>query len=553
MNAGGSGYKPRSLVARTTLSILAVIGLVGTLYLALGYALMESRERQHTNAHLNQLLDTVARPASIACFLNDPQLAGEVADGLMANELVARVAIDSAEKPLAQAQRTATATGEESPAPTEVLIREISSPFDAGTQVGTIRLTPDRVAIERRVRQASTFIGALMLLQILAVAVTVAIVVYGTVTRPLKQIASRLATLPAEQGARLIQPRTHEKNEIGAVVSYINRLLGRLVGILEDERHLRMELEIEERRFRSIFENAETGIFVIDQSGNMLSYNPACWRMLQRAEPSELSPTPNIARFLDADEERVQFLIASCRRERRSVHRDVRLPDPLGRQGDRWIHLTLTPIGEQVFQGVVNDITERKVGEVKAIKAAMTDPLTGLLNRMGFVNQLNEQFKSGQQALESWVAMLLVDLDLFKQVNDTYGHDAGDRVLIGVAELLRGVVRKTDLVGRLGGDEFVILINDVSQPEAIEKIAQEIVERTARPFYLGEGCTAHIGASVGVSLGQFKSVTREQLFKQADEAMYQAKHGGRNAFCFYGKARISVRAHRADYPEPQKG
>lgn len=527
----------QSLVVRATLSILAVAALVGTFYLGLGHALTVARETEQAEQHLHELLDTIERAASIACFLNDPQLANEVAEGLLANRMVKAVEIDATSLSLANKIRAEPrdANTARPLAPIDPIVRPIASPFNPTEIVGEIRLTPDAEAIADRTDQATLFIGILMLAQILVSGVTVALVVWGYVTLPLKRLARSIQGLPAEEGAELACARGHERDELGQLVRYINRLLGRLVGLLAEERKLRLELEIEERRFRSIFENAETGIFLGDSSGVLLSHNPACRRMLQNAGYAREGVKPTLSLLFGGDQERARAFLSLCAQQNRSIHADLKLPDQAGELSERWIHLTLTPIGGQIFQGVANDITERKLSEAQAMVAAMSDPLTGLLNRMGFVRRLQEQFKLTRPSPTTWVALLLVDLDRFKQVNDTYGHDAGDQVLIGVAEMLHGLVRKSDLVGRLGGDEFVILLLDIEQPEAVEKIAEKIVTGAARPYYIGEGRTARIGASVGIALTQLANATQETLFKQADEAMYQAKRAGRNAYCFHGR------------------
>ena len=186
-----------------------------------------------------------------------------------------------------------------------------------------------------------------------------------------------------------------------------------------------------------------------------------------------------------------------------------------------------------VLQGVVNDITERKTAEVAARKTAMTDALTGLSNRLGFETKLRELLARGHRRSRQGLALILIDLDFFKQVNDTYGHDAGDRVLIHFSRLLERAVRKSDMIGRLGGDEFVILLDCIDQATVLEKIARQIIASVANPIDIGQGRTARIGSSIGVALLQGEAIDREQLLKKADEAMYQAKQSGRNTYHLY--------------------
>ncbi len=525
-----------SLVARATLWILSVAALVGLASSWLSNTLAIQRENLQTQTRLRELLDTVERPASIACFLQDRQLANEVGQGLLSNRIVAWVEIRAGETELARASQlpamAGTTTNDMLADSADLIVRKITSPFNPGEIIGEIRLAPDRAEIDRHVTQASYFIGILLVVQTVAVGVAVVLVVYGLITRALRQLSDRLRDLPAEQGAKLPRLAGHETDEIGGLVEYVNRLIDRLVGLLNQERHLRLLREIEERKFRSIFENADTGIFLIDRNGNMLSYNPACQEIARAAGQAGTDPLSRIAIFFNDDEAQARSVIEACLRESGNVQRDIHLIGGNG-QPNRWIHLTLSRIEDMVLQGVVNDITERKTAEVAARKTAMTDALTGLSNRLGFETKLRELLARGHRRSRQGLALILIDLDFFKQVNDTYGHDAGDRVLIHFSRLLERAVRKSDMIGRLGGDEFVILLDCIDQATVLEKIARQIIASVANPIDIGQGRTARIGSSIGVALLQGEAIDREQLLKKADEAMYQAKQSGRNTYHLY--------------------
>lgn len=533
--------KPRrnGLVIRTTLWILGTVACIGLISLWRGNAMAVERETLRTQNQLRELLDTVSRSAGIACFLQDRQLAGEISQGLLSNRIVERVIIRAGTTVLAASVQPDKTTEAQSVAMQEgptFIYRPLQSPFNPDETIGEILLAPHTTELENRVRETSYFIVILLLAQLAAMGTAVALAVYGLITRALKQVADRLHDLPAEQGAKLPYPAGHENDEIGGLVNYINRMMDRLVGLLNEERRLRLQREIEERKFRSIFENAGTGIFLIDQGGKMLSYNPACREIMQAAGRTEAEPISRVATLLNDDEIQARNMIAACLQEGKNIQRDINLAGKNG-NADRWIHVTLSQIEEVVFQGVANDITERKSAENAARKVAVTDALTGIFNRLGFETQLQRRLSKGYKESEFWLALMLIDLDLFKQVNDTYGHDAGDQVLIRFARLLENTVRKSDLIGRLGGDEFVVFLDYVDQPPTLEKIAQNIIAGVAEPMDIGQGRTAKIGASIGIALGKAQNVGRELLFKQADEAMYQAKKSGRNTYCFYADVR----------------
>jgi diguanylate cyclase (GGDEF)-like protein/PAS domain S-box-containing protein len=183
---------------------------------------------------------------------------------------------------------------------------------------------------------------------------------------------------------------------------------------------------------------------------------------------------------------------------------------------------------------------ERKQSEQQLAHLAQYDMLTGLPNRMHFNSRLQENLAHARRDGDL-VAVLLMDLDRFKNINDTLGHHAGDLLLKEVAQRLTHNVRETDTVARLGGDEFVILQTHVHQPEAAGQLAAKLVEAMARPFLL-EGKEIHSGASIGIALYPLDTHDGGQLLKQADMAMYKAKTQGRYNYQFY-TSDLTAHAH----------
>ncbi|MBT0669777.1 EAL domain-containing protein [Novosphingobium profundi] len=162
---------------------------------------------------------------------------------------------------------------------------------------------------------------------------------------------------------------------------------------------------------------------------------------------------------------------------------------------------------------------------------ALHDPLTGLANRILFEAQLDQALDRCRDGKAS-LALLCIDLDRFKQINDTLGHPAGDELIRQVAQRLRAQVRETDIVARMGGDEFAVVINDPQDRAAVEAISTRIVEDLARPFALA-GAKAFIGASLGVVLSPQDCVLRTELSRRVDISLYAAKAGGRGRYVFF--------------------
>jgi diguanylate cyclase (GGDEF)-like protein/PAS domain S-box-containing protein len=181
--------------------------------------------------------------------------------------------------------------------------------------------------------------------------------------------------------------------------------------------------------------------------------------------------------------------------------------------------------------GTHTDLTERKQAEETIQRQAHYDALTQLPNRRLFRDRLEQTIKTAKRESAPF-ALMLIDLDHFKEVNDTLGHDAGDFLLVDAAQRILHCVRESDTVARMGGDEFVVILPDIDAVASIERIAQHIIDRLAAPFLLGEE-RAFISASIGITLYPADADDIETLMKNADQAMYVAKNLGRNRFSYF--------------------
>ena len=183
------------------------------------------------------------------------------------------------------------------------------------------------------------------------------------------------------------------------------------------------------------------------------------------------------------------------------------------------------------FRGTARDVTEEFRSDEEASRLAKFDSLTGLANRHRMEQRIASTLQTFRSAKRA-AALLMLDLDRFKQVNDTLGHSAGDQLLRQVAERLHTVVAGRGEIGRLGGDEFQILIPDMDDRGELGEIAKKIIQMLSQPYSVEEGrCT--IGCSVGVAVAPYDGVEREELVRAADLALYASKNGGRGQFRFY--------------------
>ena len=216
--------------------------------------------------------------------------------------------------------------------------------------------------------------------------------------------------------------------------------------------------------------------------------------------------------------------MTGCTRDGREIQIEISLRVRKRKNGDKLAHF---------FDAFLRDITERKRLEHTLEMQATTDVLTGLPNRRSLLKTLPQAMRRAERTGRP-LALIFLDLDGFKQVNDNYGHDAGDRVLIEFARRLHDAVRGTDTAARLGGDEFVVIVEGlVSGNDDAGKVAEKILQASQAPFPLADGMWLPISASIGVSLfAPPDSISAEELLAHGDEAMYRSKH--------HGKARVSV-------------
>jgi diguanylate cyclase (GGDEF)-like protein len=226
---------------------------------------------------------------------------------------------------------------------------------------------------------------------------------------------------------------------------------------------------------------------------------------------------------VDADLEALRQLVDGERQRYVTEKRYLRADGEL-----IWISLSVSPVRDQdrgtlYLISQMQDVTERKRTEAKLAHQAMHDPLTGLPNRTLFTDRM--MLAKARLRRGGSLGLMFCDLDYFKVVNDSFGHEAGDRLLIEVAQRLRSILRPSDTVARFGGDEFALLCEGVDSVAA-ERIAERIEEAFSAPFLI-DGHEVPLSASTGIVLTTDPDVDPDQLLSDSDLAMYAAKQGGR--------------------------
>jgi diguanylate cyclase (GGDEF)-like protein/PAS domain S-box-containing protein len=286
-----------------------------------------------------------------------------------------------------------------------------------------------------------------------------------------------------------------------------------------------------EELYRKLVELSPDAIYLLHR-GRITFTNEAGLKMANVADDQQLAGQEFIELICPSDRKTVTETLQQMAQHKQVVSVEGRIERKDNSRVD--FELAATPFGIQRKHDtllVVRDISERKRIEQQIYHLAHHDPLTGLANRLLFKERLQHTIAQAHRA-GTPLAVLFVDLDRFKLINDTAGHGAGDRVLLECAHRLRQCLRDSDTVARTGGDEFLILIEAPAGPLHVPSVAQKVITALEQPFYVG-GKEFSIGASIGISTYPGDGSEVEILIQNADIAMYRAKTEGRGCFRFY--------------------
>jgi diguanylate cyclase (GGDEF)-like protein/PAS domain S-box-containing protein len=296
----------------------------------------------------------------------------------------------------------------------------------------------------------------------------------------------------------------------------------------------RKRAEAELRQAAAVFTNTQEGVIITDLGGTILRVNPAVCTITGYTEPELIG-------------QRISML-KSGRHDRAfydSLWQVLRADGSW--QGEIWNRrkngevypelLTISTVRDDAgaitnYVGTFTDITRMKQSERQLERLAHHDALTGLPNRLLLLSRLEHAVERSRRHT-AMGAVLFLDLDRFKNVNDSLGHPAGDELLIAVADRMRLRLRDTDTLARLGGDEFVVVLEDVGNAQRAAAVAQELIERLSAVFTLSSGHEVYIGASVGISMFPTDSMAANDLIQSADAALYAAKEAGKGTYRFY--------------------
>ncbi|MDP2101769.1 MAG: EAL domain-containing protein [Methylotenera sp.] len=320
------------------------------------------------------------------------------------------------------------------------------------------------------------------------------------------------------------------------VLGWIAKKQAKLIEVERERKLSEAKLIERESHLRAIIDNEPECIKIVDAQGRLKEMNPAGLAMIEADALAQVAG--HAVENLIAPEHRAAFA---------NMHKRVLAGESMQLEfeviglkgGRRWLETHAVPMqegGENLHLAVTRDVTLRKAATEKIESLAFYDPLTHLPNRRLLVDRLNQALSSSTR-LGKDGALLFLDLDHFKTLNDTVGHDTGDLLLQQVAERLIASVREGDTVARIGGDEFVVMLENLNGSvlevaAQVEVIGRKILNALNMPYQLA-GYEYQSTASIGVALFSTHDQSQEEMLKHADIAMYQAKKSGRNALRFF--------------------
>ncbi len=307
--------------------------------------------------------------------------------------------------------------------------------------------------------------------------------------------------------------------------------------LLVEEVADRKRTETELLRFKNVLDNTLDMIFMFEPASLRFVYlNQGAILSTGYSREELLGMTPYQLTPLMPEPEFRQLIAPLLSGKQSSLHYETvhRRKDGTDFQVAVFLQLVTQRDGSGLFVTIMHDITEKKESEEMIWQQANFDTLTGLPNRRMLYDRLEQEIKKSHRSGLPMVLMLL-DLDHFKEVNDTLGHAQGDILLVEAARRIAKCVRESDTVARLGGDEFTVILSEMADVNSVERIVQNIIERLVAPFQLLQEI-AYVSASVGITLYPDDAQNIDSLIKNADQAMYLAKNSGRNRFRYFTAA-----------------
>ena len=501
------------------------------------------KEKKNTNYLLvQQLAQTMEKTAAIAAYLNDKELSQEIINGLLSNDLVQGASLEGEVNPKGEIDLF-IAKGSTNKKNEAVLIKLVH-PFIEDTFIGVLAIYPDDNFIEQQAQSSLIKEFILMLIQSIVIAFFVSLVVRKWLTQPIQNLTDSFATIDPTnpETMTMLEFKQGKRDEISRLTQGINALMHELKLTISNEQSLRKKTQELEAKFRLIFEQASAGICLLDDKNIITTFNPAFKHYFTVPGEEELSTLHFPALLNNVDE--LQNLLADIRCDKNPPQATLDIECKVGHK-TIWLHCLFVRLTEQretkrsvqqehLVEVILHDVTERAEREFQTRFEADHDPLTDLLNRRAGEKRLKKALRECIKHNQHLVLMM-IDLDKFKPINDTYGHEAGDKVLIEIAHRFKTLFHeKNDMCIRLGGDEFIV----AQQIKTYDKTATQqkaiaLLNELQQQVSISNTKTCAVGASIGIAIAPYDGNELHQLMHNGDKTLYHVKETGRGKVAFY--------------------
>jgi len=403
---------------------------------------------------------------------------------------------------------------------------EIYEPIELdGLSVGTLYMSLSLDRLNERWQEQLMFIFGVILVVVL-LSLALAKYLQYILLKPIQRITKTARDITEQQDYSL-RAEKEVKDEIGDMADVFNGMLSKIE--TETQR-----LYSSEEKFRQLATLSPVGIFQIDLK-HQITYVNSRWIEITGINEPLASLEHWLGRIRSEDRRRTLKAWSSLIQN----HQEFVVEVGFEKHGDvTWTIIEASVLHDGKgdvygYMGAISDITDLKNAQLQMENLAFYDPLTGLSNRRLFQDRLSKAVAESKRR-KTFVALLFLDLDQFKRINDSLGHDAGDQLLVETANRLRNSVRETDTVSRIGGDEFTVLLSDVDSTHGVRHIADKILKNLCQPISL-KNQTVINTVSIGITMAPTDASDANKLMRNADMAMYRAKAMGRNNFQFFSE------------------
>ncbi|WP_096087006.1 GGDEF domain-containing protein [Agaribacterium haliotis] len=513
-------------------TLIACIFAVGLTLVS--YVSILERVEQNSKTSSEALVATVYNMAATAAYIEDSELAREVVEGLALNDVIDCARITTLSMALSSG---VTCPGEASHTVA------VYSPWDEQEEVGVLELFESRDFLKEQVSEQIYYAALILVAVIVLISAAISLITYWLVTKPIAEISQQLGRVDFGDEIHMLQQGLR-KDELGVITRVINLMLANAKKQIISEQILARRTEEISKHVKLIFDLSANYLGVTDEKLRLRSCNPKFEALVRKTTGDDRSPLYSdhwLGAFSEnADELKAKVLAHPDYDQPCSIEVDIPSDDDvLERRYFKFTFVKIIIEGHEASVFIyILDLTDHKRKLAKTEYEANHDNLTQLYNRLAAMRKIRHLLSAHSE--EYPVAIVFIDLDGFKAINDSFGHDAGDELLKVIAARLSHSVRKTDIAARWGGDEFLIALDGVNAHQA-KKIAEKILASIVKPIFMkdaqGEKCERYVGASVGVAISSAEVSDFSTLFERADKAMYMVKKSGKNAVLLFDDAK----------------